>query len=538
LSEKQAVPPLPVARTRALKQLKDHPALPALIPRLPPGVLTRLFTAVGLNDAGALMAITPPALLAAALDDAVWHSDRTGTTFDPDALVDWLEVWLAEGETFVATRLAALDENLLAAGFGELVRVDDVEARGFEHDPEDDDADMGANACSERFGQFLVAGQAADEWDVVSGALLALWTHDPARLQALLNRLSAGGVAWRNLQADAAGEREARRERGGFVTPAAANAFLATALVVEPDVLAAMTGYDPETQRHLALLRRIDRVGRPDLEQMDDEDESTESAGVAGTVEPDEVNVAGLTRKTAQQASENDPRLWSLLVESGVLDVTRPVALLSGPKSAELPLLARLRELPEEQVANAATELAYLANVVLADTAFAAELQGEADARDLVLAMANLGIELLEEAGHSVQIGCEPGLVRPFLVARRMLHDLPARVLAAFEDCAGSRTFDAVMARRVWLADDIEGAFAALRASVAEARYSEARDAVLLLSLVFDRSACRAVLPLLSAVPAFPRVLEGGGADTVRWIRARDDLERIARLLGGLLAAG
>jgi hypothetical protein len=541
LSEKMAEPPVPVARSRALKQLKDHPALPALIPRLPPGVLTRLFTAVGLNDAGSLMAITPPALLAAALDDAVWHSDRDGTVFNPDALVDWLEVWLAEGETFTATRLAALDEDVLAAGFGELVRVDDVEVLGFEHDPEDDAAEAGRAACSERFGQFLVAGERDDEWDVVGGALGALWTHEPARLLALLNRLSVTHPhlerdgAWRRLQADAAGEREARRERGGFVTPAAANAFLATALAIAPESLAAMTAYDPETRRHLALLRRIDRTGRADA--GDGEPDADPAVDEAGT-EPQEPTTAAVVSTTGQLDAEDDPGLWALLVESGVLEAARPVALLAGPKSAELPLLTRLRALPDDEVASAASELAYLANVLLADAAFAGELRGEGDARDLVLAMANLGIELLEESGRSVEIGREPGLVRPFLVARQVLHMLPARVVEAFEDAAASRAFAGAMARREWLAGDVEGAFETLGDSVAASRFPEARDAVLLLSLVFDRAACRAVLPLLSAAPAFPCVLEGGGADTTRWIRARDDLARIAKLLGGLLAPG
>jgi hypothetical protein len=518
------------AQTRALAELKDHPSLPALIPRLPPGVLTRLFTAVGLNDAGSLMAITPPGLLAAALDDAVWHSDRAGTVFNPDALVDWLEVWLAEGEAFTATRLAALDEDLLAAGFGELIRVDDVEVLGFEHDPEDEAAEPVNAACSERFGQFLVTGERDDEWDVVCGAFTALWTHEPDRLLALLNRLSVRhDHAWRRLQADAAGEREARRERGGFVTPAAANAFLATALAVAPESLADMTAYDPETRRHLALLRRIDRTGRVEA----DDDES------AGEVHADGVATEQGSATTPGQAdAEDDPHLWSLLVESGVLESTRPVALLAGPKSAELPLLARLRGLPDDALASVSSELAYLANVLLADAGFAAELRGEGDARDLVLAMTNLGIEVLEETGHTVEIGREPGLVRPFLVARRVLHDLPGRVLTAFEDCAATRAFAGVMARRSWLEADIEAAFDALRANVTESRFAEAREAVLILSLVFDRAACRAVLPLLSAAPAFPCVVEGGGADATRWIRGRDDLGRIAKLLRGLLAEG
>jgi hypothetical protein len=94
----------PLSRLRTVRELKDHPALPDLIPALPPRALTRLYETVGMNDAASLMALTPIPLLAQALGEAVWIGLGIETRFDADVFIDWLEVWVSEGEAFAAER--------------------------------------------------------------------------------------------------------------------------------------------------------------------------------------------------------------------------------------------------------------------------------------------------------------------------------------------------------------------------------------------------------------------------------------------------
>ena len=513
--------PLSARVQKALRSLEDHPGLHGLLPAMAPRTLTRLYDAVGLHDAGSLMAITPANQLVHALDEAVWTHDGVDTRFDPDVFVDWLEVWLGEGAAFTAERLLLLDEDFLALGFATVMRVADAEVEGFERTvAEQGDEPPGMDPEAAVVDRFLIAPVQEDEGDVVQQAVVALWDHDPSRALTLLERLArlpldAHPAAV--LHHDAAAAREAVGERSGFVPPAAARAFLATAGAAGLVELCAMTEYDLETARHLGRLA---------------------AASALPVVAAEPANAPAPFGR-ADTGTEAESEIWRLLGEAGVLDGAPPAALLAGPgRPQPLTLQRRLDDAAAEspdRLAHAAAELAWLANVLI--TGVGLMISGgrrEEQARELAFATANLGIELLEHRESPVVLGEPPGLVRAFLVGWRVLDELRASLPAAFERAFASPAMAAHLEPRVWLRQEMDASLEALAAAVAESRLDAAREAVGLLSLACHTASCRAAAHLLGHPPRFPLLLEGGGKDEARWIRSLDDVERLSALLDSL----
>lgn len=527
------------AAGRALRALTGHPALAELVTTLPATTLTRLYQTVGLNDAGQLMALTPPAALARALDEAVWSETDRETRFDPDVFVDWLEVWLGEGVAFTAERLLALDEDLLSLGFASVLLVADSHVSGFGHAPGDDaevpvpDSSEDAGGPAAQIDRFLLSARQQDEWDIAIGALLALWDEAPARAVALLERLAAAhpGVDGTDtaLARDAAADREARREAGGFVPASAAHAFLALAQHLEPAELLALDAYDPESARQLERLRRARRSAPPTASPTPSDVFATTPPSDAGTADPDETGSAPGPAADPAAAAE----LWALLTRAGVVDA--PVAgLLAAPETTTLTLHRRLREVADdaEAIDASAAELAYLANVLVATVL---EGEGADRARELAMAATNLGIELLEQHHDRVVPGSGAGLVRPFLVAWRTLGELPMQVVRVFE-ARFAELEERPPAGRAWLLGEARASLAALRSAVDAGDFDAARDALGVLSLLFDTDTCRSAAHLLDAPPAFPGLLDGADHSSRRPIRGVADLTRIAHLLDAVRA--
>ena len=519
---------------KALRALRDHPALPQIIPSLPPRVLTRLFDVVGMNDAGSLMAMAPAPLLARAFDEAVWTSDGRRTRFDPDVFVDWLEVWLGEGDEFAAGQLLAMDEDMLALCFGAVLQVRDSAVDGFHRWAYDDgevteagDEAAGPGPFATLIDRFAVSAVQEDEWDVLHPALMALWAAAPDGLLALLERLTVddsrldGEESEPRLGRDAVGARESRQERAGYVPPAAARAFLALATVTPAHELSTMTDYDLETARHLKRLGE-ERSPGPEVESP-----GAGRVGRGTAAHPDPAPVL----------PEEHDNLWTLLAAAGVVDPSSPAGLLSGPASApESALRRRLDELADadpQALGHAASELAYLANVLLGAGFPGSGRDAEEDARTLAFATASLGLELLERHGVVV-LGTPPGLVRTFLVAWRALSELPMSVVRAFERAFAAPDMSRHLASRRWLRPQMEESLGDLRNAVTARRLEDAREAVSLLSLAFQTDACRAAAHLLGEPPRFPALLEQGDKDHARWIQSIGDLTRVMALLEAL----
>ncbi len=520
----------------SLLRLRDHPALVRILPELQPRSLARLYQAVGMNDAGSLMALTPPALLARALDEAVW-TDTGGTPrFDPDVFVDWLEAWIGEGDTFTAERLAALDEDTLALCLGQVLRVEDSHTTAFCR-PGEDAEEPGTAGLLEPddgigvFDRFLVTTQVEDEWHVIHPALVALWEHAPERLQAVLARLTAhdsrlDGEGPCPLYEDAAAAREDRRERSGFVATAAARAFLAQSTAMSADELFGMSDYDLETARHLRQLESARRAGPA---------RAIDAAEAGEPVSPD---LAARRPPGADRADQGaDAELWHLLADAGVVDT--PAGLLAAPAGRAASALERhltaLAAARPGRLEQAGGELAYLANVVYAAIDLSGESRRPEDvARDLAAATVSLGLELLESHGAAVPLGQPPRLIQAFLLGWRALDALPGRLLEAFQRAFESPATQRYLAHRSWLRQQAASSLADLETALNARRYDGAREAVGLLSLAFETDACRAAVHLLAEPPRFPGLLEGAGKDVARWFSASGDLHDVDVLLNGL----
>jgi hypothetical protein len=507
-------------RSRALRRLADHPALPVVIAALPPRALARLVASTGPDGAGAFMAHAPVGLLMDALAAAAWKSGPAGPQFDVDVFVDWLEIWLGEGEAFAGERLAALDDEFLALGFGELLRVEDADVTAFSREPDDPGELLHPGDGVLLLHRFLVSARRDDEWDIAAGALLALDERDPDRVLALLARLTLddsrldGETRADMLHADAVAAREVREEREGFVPAAAARAFLGLARALPLAELVNTGRYDAETARHLS---RIDRT-------------PPAPAGVPVVDAGQETFAPGTG---PAPAGAGDP--WALLAQAGVIDQPTPAGLLPAPGGGTLlalhQRLAALAESAPDDFAAAAAELAYLANVVLAARGASGHRTGLDEARELAFATCNAGLELLARRDVEVTPGVEPGLVRPFLVAFRVLEELPAQVVRAFERAYAAPRTRRGLAVRQWLDRLADESLDDLRAAVREQRFHAAREALGLLSLAFDTQICRAAGHLLDEWPAFPGILEGGDHLARRWIRSGADLDRLAAAL-------
>ncbi|HEX7035580.1 MAG TPA: hypothetical protein VF210_07385 [Pseudomonadales bacterium] len=522
-------PSRPTAARQALLRLLDHPELPSLLPSLPAPALARLYDTVGLHDAGRLMVATPLPLLARALDEALWPAD--GGPPDPDVLIDWIAVWLEEGDEFAASALGALDEDLLALCLDPLLRVEDSHVTAFsrlseegELDPDhyDDVLDDGPSVAT--YDRFRMVPLEEDAWDVIDRAFTALWTHDPERLTTLLERLArteyrseSDVESKRHRALDLTAAREAQRERAGYVGHDAARGFLALASAMSLEELLSMDGYDPETARQLGERRRGGAADPSPGGQVADQ-------FAAGGRSHGDSQAGGRSHggSHAGGRSPGEHDAWALLAAAGIALEPTPAPRLTGPRTpTPLTLTNELQRLAGQEPGafdRCGAELAYLANVLLSVTA------ADADARELAFATANLGLELITARGLSAGLDRPPGLIRAFLVGWRAQNELPDRVASA---CATALEAPAVRRRldgRDWLDGQVQASCVDLRSEVAGGRFDAARNSLAVLSLALNVEVCRAVASLLDRPPRFPCVLEGGEPRAARWIRERADL--------------
>jgi hypothetical protein len=529
-----------------VRRLLDHPALAEVLPQLSAQALTRLYETVGLHDAGSLMALTPPPLLARALDQAVWTEYRGRTHLDADVFIDWLAVWLEEGEAFAARRLLALGEELLAVCLGAVLTVTDTNVAGL-HRWNQDDGDNDASGevqpvpagISIGIDRFEIVPTQEDERDLLDTALQALWNEAPDLLLHLLERLTADdsrldgeGLRYR-VHDDSAAARDAERERAGYVSGPAAAAFLGQVRVLGQEGIVELTDYDLESARHLG---RLHGVGQSESGSWSPGAEARVSQSEEAPAEDELVGKHPKASPFERQASPPDAEVWALLAAAGVVEPAAAAALLTGPGNEPLTLERRLEALGAGHPAafgQAARELAYLANVLLT-----LELPGpggrEDSARELALATTNLGLELLEVRGVLVDLHRPPGAVRAFLLGWSTLLDLPARLVAACEAALESPGVHRRLASRTWLHDAMRESLADLTGAVPQQRFDAAREALTLLSLALDADACRAAVHLLGMPPRFPALMEGGGKGASRWIRTEQDLGQLEGLLGRL----
>jgi hypothetical protein len=510
-------------RSGSLRAIRDNPALPAFMRTLSSRALAQLCSRVGIGDAAEFMALAPAERLVKALDASVWKIPRPGSpeVFDPNELVEWLWVWLEIGEAFTAERLAAIPDVDLTLYLSRLLCVSTGDMWGFERSTEIEDYDrIYAPSLDETaYGPYVVNTIAHDHWEIVRAALDAMWRHGPERLLHLFAQLSADeSMRTPDIDRDSANrdfvfDRDSSRERRGYVTTDGARAFLAIAETTPPEELLTMSHYDLETRRHLAAIE----IDGENTDTDVDADEAPRDDG------------ARLSSATAEDAAL--PALRIAFETAGLIEPPAGAPLLTHDSARDrLPIIKILAQLAHDDSKAfdmRSRELAYLASVLMTSATVNDEAMSGENAKEAALAMCNLGLEILRENGGDARIGSEPGLVRLFLVGWQVIGEVPGRVVDAFKRSLKELKAAMSLPAYDWLVQEAQGAYADLQAAFARRNFSAAREAVLMLSLVFEPRSSRAAAPLMDEVPRI-LAIPGGSA---RWIDSLADLRRVGELL-------
>jgi Family of unknown function (DUF6178) len=237
-----------------LRMLLAEPA--EEIRSLPAPLLLEVVSEVGLEDAGDLLALASREQLEALLDEDSWSPD--GESIDPGRFSLWLQVLLESQPD--RSRLHELDDDFIAYGLAQLVVVLDLDqlaprissrsaraGEAFEKALE--------SAPSLEIEPYRIVFRREEVTEALTSFLLWMDQEDSSRLQNLLERLASFGEdlaeehgGWTellsSLESAAAEQSQARDQRRaalGFVSPTDAKAFLAQS----PESLIKKSGLDP-----------------------------------------------------------------------------------------------------------------------------------------------------------------------------------------------------------------------------------------------------------------------------------------------------
>ncbi|HWW75682.1 MAG TPA: DUF6178 family protein, partial [Pyrinomonadaceae bacterium] len=241
------------SHTPPLERILNTPRLERVVPRLQPEVLHRVIQTFGLEDCGELLALATPEQLARVFDLDLWRAARPGSDeqFDAGRFGVWLEVLAQSGPEAAARKLAGMDVEFVAAGLAQHMLVYDraavtpyetLDGELVDASPDFDDrpaADLGG---------YVLAARREDSWEAVVEVLTALDAEHPEYFQRVMCGCRALSDSGREIDGlddllsegeqvmfDLAADRERRRERQGYATPAQARAFLEMSRRLRPE---------------------------------------------------------------------------------------------------------------------------------------------------------------------------------------------------------------------------------------------------------------------------------------------------------------
>ena len=232
-----------------LARLLDTPFLARVVPHLAPETLHQLIRYRGLDACGELVTSATPAQLTSLLDLDLWRHAQPGRDeqFDVDRFGEWLEVLVDTGDSVAARTVAALDKHLVIVGLSRYLRVFDPgtfePTESSDDEPMDRHDMMNSETSSDvlecEVGGYLVRARRTDAWDAIVTLLITLEIEHHHYFHAVMQgcrRLSNSRPEIDGLDDllmapeqhlhDVAIERERRRSRHGYATPADARAFL------------------------------------------------------------------------------------------------------------------------------------------------------------------------------------------------------------------------------------------------------------------------------------------------------------------------
>jgi hypothetical protein len=505
-----------------LDRITSTPQLARAVPQLQPELLHRLIRHCGLEDCGELVSLATPDQVARLFDLDLWrppaasHDDQ----FDADRFGVWLEVMLDAEAANVAATLAAVDVDLLAAGFVEHVRVFEYGAVAsfITLDGEVVPDKPYADGLRSEIGGYVITAKRTDFWDAMTGVLSALADAHAERFSQVMRvccRLSSSRpevdgldqLLMRNDQArlNVDLDREARGDTRGYVTPPQARAFLQTARGIDLRT-ATPPLRDPMTRAYFAhiesSLTDAPNHERPEAVSADDSD----------TPPP--------------PPAEAVAALVELLHEAGVVPRS-PRALLEAPQPTHTRLAqirARLHVVRDRNAAAHAkreSELAYLANVVAAGASMQSRAIEHDEATDAALAVCNLGLENWPR--HWLSRGED--LPEDFLIHHDLVSVFQVGWTVLHEDVCMyvADTLVSVLASLHCIDHDVQGELKRLRSALTRhARTGtpwQAREALDVLT-TFDPPSWAALRGLLDQLPTLHAAVEASLAGSTHRIEA------------------
>ena len=365
-----------------LARLLDTPHLARVVPHLAPETLHQLIRHCGLDVCAEIVASATPTQLASVLDLDLWRSAQPGhdERFDTERFGEWLELLVDAGDTVAARTVAAMDEHLVVAGLSRYVRVFDPAAIATTLDGEPLDIDVTSHQGPEcEVGGYLVRGITADAWDAIIALLLALDADHHDRFHAVMRecrRLSNSTpevdglddllMEPEQLLHDVALDREGRRSRQGYSTPADARAFLL-----------------------MARRRRRPSRGEPSVNPL---------VAAYFRAANDTLVSGDDARATVDGVPEAPDAVVDMRFRAGLVP-QRPRALLEGTHSqpSRLALIRTLieyvRDSDDTLYLARSHELAFLANTLVAGCSIQSRSFTPQEASDAAVGICNLGLE-------------------------------------------------------------------------------------------------------------------------------------------------
>jgi hypothetical protein len=391
-------PGLPTAN-QLLNHLFETPQLLAAVRELPGPVLGKIIEAVGIEDAAELVALATTEQLEAVFDEDLWRLGRGNLEehFDPARFALWLHAFSEAGEDAVIGRLTELPLDFVILAVHRLILVIDIEILAVEMSNSPDDLDQVEKALesclSDEWEEFRLIARDHSVWDEICAALFTLDRDHHELLRQILERCAAMSSEWIDangglcevlsseemLESDVRAERDDRRGRQGYVSPADARAFLELARTGAGDPAIR----DAITKSYFRELARISsKVG------VHRKPPTRKSAA----------NVAGLL-KLLGEANVVEPEHATRLIERpshrATSHVIKARSASSDPSQRLLDrALAQLHRTDSNLYNERMDELAYLANVMIAAPQNQRRRLRPVEALEAVLRLTNRGFEV------------------------------------------------------------------------------------------------------------------------------------------------
>jgi len=521
-----------------LARILDTPHLAQVVPRLKPEVLHRVIQTCGLEDCSDLVAMATPSQLQAVFDIDLWRPPRPGfdEQLDPNRFGQWLEVLMESGAALAASKLVGLDIDLVVASFAQHLRVCDVAAASpfTTLDGKQINPNRRGRGIECEIGGYRLEARRAGAWDAIVELLLFL----DAEHAEFFHRVMRGCRRLANSRPeedgfhdlltdtdqdmfDLAVDREERREKQGYVTPAQARAFLQASRELQLD----RTTAPPPSPIAQAYFRAIESTEEP------------EAAAACSSADPSE---------NSDAAADALSSVVDALLEAGVLP-GQPRGLLAGAHD-EIPrvsVLQRLMQYANEHdpvaFSSRGAELAYLANTIVAGCSVQGRPFTASEASDAAAATCNLGLEnwsrYWPQEDLSERFLIEHDLVSVFQVGWRVLH-ADVCLFAAdrlVDTLAGLRCDDG----------EIQLGIVALRTALSRQRRAGTpwgAHGALDVIAILDTPAWAALLGLIDECPVLHGVIAAAGRPGIRsismsafeFIAGNDQIAAIHTFLDGL----